>query len=317
MFEVTRATLEQLVKNFRSARSAGNRIPWIWNHDGKAQDRIGDLVDLQIRGQTLVGQLQVLDESAKLSFGNQPGELTFQEVSIEITEHWVDGKGNQYPLAITHVANVLNPVVPNQKPFRRVFANSAVVGNTPSADPQTSEQTELARLVRRLNRMFNTQLPESVKSLRELNARLLLGPTNGADGKVAARSTPTQQFQLDDAGRQAKYQFAQAIDKLIVDNRLTPAEGKELMRTANQYQIYELALLKPYQRLGSAMPNYSIEQLLASEHHSLWTSRFISHALTTITRSARRLACNRMPQVILSTPCNQPSAIPCYTNIPQ
>ena len=139
-WRVTPDTLRRIAGNFARSRAAGNRVPWIVNHDGGAANRIGDVVRLEVRGDTLVARLAVTDRRYAADFG-EPGDTSEHEVSVEVQEPWADGTGQRYPIALTHVANVLNPVVTRQGPAIRVLALS-------SSPPARSRNPVRARLER-------------------------------------------------------------------------------------------------------------------------------------------------------------------------
>ena len=121
-WHVTPTTLRRLCGQFNRYVAAGNTVPWIEDHDGGAGKRIGDVVGLRVDGDTLIARCQVTQKKYALSFGENPGDTSKQEVSVEVYEPWEDGAGNFYPIALTHLANVINPVVTGQKPFKRLLS---------------------------------------------------------------------------------------------------------------------------------------------------------------------------------------------------
>jgi hypothetical protein len=117
---VTPKLLSNLVENFGRFSAAGNRCPWIADHDGGADERYGDVVALRIVGDTLWATHELQEKKYQASFGEQPGDETPQEVSVDVRDNFRDGAGNFYPICLVHVANVVNPVVTNQRGFRRL-----------------------------------------------------------------------------------------------------------------------------------------------------------------------------------------------------
>lgn len=113
-------TLSAIVDNFRRFRANGNRCPLIFDHDGGSEGRIGDVVDLTVDGETLYATCEIHNAKHLSAFGAKPGDLTQHEVSVEVSEPFVDGQGNEYPICLTHLAVCLNPVVPGQGPFKRL-----------------------------------------------------------------------------------------------------------------------------------------------------------------------------------------------------
>jgi hypothetical protein len=112
---VTRQTLLTLAKNFQTATSRGIRIPVIWNHSEDARDTIGDVTQLRAEGGVLYASFWAAHPNDISRLG-----ITNNEVSVELSEDWTDGLGNDYDLMLTHVGVVNLPVVPNQQPFERL-----------------------------------------------------------------------------------------------------------------------------------------------------------------------------------------------------
>ncbi len=108
-------TLRRLVINFQRARDRGVRIPVVWNHSEDARDKIGEVVRLYLAGQTLRARFW-----ATATSDADRMEESASQVSVEVVEDWVDGKGRQYDLFLSHLAIVTHPVVHPQGPVYRL-----------------------------------------------------------------------------------------------------------------------------------------------------------------------------------------------------
>lgn len=113
-WEVTPATLAQIVRNFNLGKERGLDCPVVWNHSQDVRDRTGIVEKLFIRGETLVGQFSLSNPDTESQVINSGG------VSVEIREPFIDGLGNEYDLMLTHLGIVSHPVIPNQGPFKRL-----------------------------------------------------------------------------------------------------------------------------------------------------------------------------------------------------
>lgn len=283
-WNVTHKTLLSLCQQFKRCRSAGNRIPWIEDHEGGAGQRVGDVVGLRISGNDLIARCQVTDRKYRASYG-AAGENTSQEVSVEVQENWMDGAGNVYPIALTHLANVINPVVTGQKPFKRVLslrkpkriirmADETKPGNSVDGEG-TGGNIAFANVVAMLEKYFEVTVPDSVTDEPTLDA-FLAGLITTPGEEVAEEETPAEDVtggdlagiesspmymslkrKLDSATKRLalvekseKDAFHSEVESLVTDNHLTPADGKEIRAEADRCKSYSLSLLKPYRRLA-------------------------------------------------------------------
>ena len=114
-WEVTHDTIQKLVRNFQLAQSRGNKVPVVWNHSRDARDQIGHITKLFARNDTLFAVFWASDPEDIKRLGK-----TVDEVSVEASEDWEDGHGNQYDIIITHLGVVNLPVVTNQGNFKRL-----------------------------------------------------------------------------------------------------------------------------------------------------------------------------------------------------
>ena len=287
-----------LVRQFRRCKRNGVRIPWIWNHEGGAQDRIGDVEDLWIAGKTLYARMSVLDRRQVARFGSRPGDLVRHEVSVEVTDNFVDGAGRRYPLALTHIACVLHPVVPSQGPFRRLTLsaketpmtkeqtkseeNPASEKSTETHDADNATELAVAEVVQLMNDYFAAGISDDVNTVKEL--RLVLktiggdelesdagtesfvdssSPKESADSPLVAslrrQLTETRKqlaVTIDSRRNEQRTIYLAELDRLVSENRITPASRKEIAAVADKTRVYSLSLLTPYRSLPSnALPN--------------------------------------------------------------
>ena len=108
-YDITKALLSQFLAEYTAMRLAGVSVPIMSGHSNDADNTRGNLVDMFIEGDVLVGILEVVGKEAILS-------ATVNDVSIAADENYVDGKGTKYKFPITHIALTPHPVVPGLKP---------------------------------------------------------------------------------------------------------------------------------------------------------------------------------------------------------
>ncbi len=112
-YVVTLERLQEIAKNFAKAIANKLKVPLIWTHDDDPRNRFGDVVGVDIEGDSLYTVLTIPNpsdaERAKLS-----------DVSVEVTPNYVDGRGNRYSEMLTHLAVVTNPAVPGLKSWEAI-----------------------------------------------------------------------------------------------------------------------------------------------------------------------------------------------------
>lgn len=279
---VDRRRLDLLVRNFQKMRNRGVVVPWIYNHDGGADERIGDLVRVWRNGDELFGELEVTEEKHRLSFGNKVGDRIKKEVSIEVTPNFEDGTGKKYSEAITHVAVVNNPVVNNQKPFIRLSngINRKVIQMAEDAKPADAPEkksggsgddaTEMpvADVVGIINEYFGVKLPDGVETVKELKLVLVaasspeepaepepesepaptMDPNNGGDSPMLM-SLKREKAKREAAEKQVvearKAAWRLSLSAGVASGQIEPGEEEELSAIAES-KNYDVDYLKPY-----------------------------------------------------------------------
>ena len=259
-------TLRRLVINFQRARDRGVRVPVVWNHSGDARDKIGEVVRLYLSGETLParfwatgkGDAERIEESAS-------------QVSVEVVEDWVDGKGRQYDLFLSHLAIVTHPVVHPQEPVYRLsmrVSNQSQQGVNPMSEEQVPVDTDIAEepvmemealvasVVELVNQIVDAlgaslrledgstaeNLVERLQSLRD-QAEALAATSDSDDA-----TSPPKRLSIEDHRREET--FNRELDRLIGEGRLLPSERDGLVDAARP-SCFSLALLKPFARLAA------------------------------------------------------------------
>lgn len=127
-WDVTPEVLDTIVAGFQLAQTAGYETPVVMidesavDSDGSANQhidiakfKIGEVTALRREGDRLIADLwtasEINPEVYQLDTKNQ-------KVSVDVRP-WVDGKNNQYPLRLKHLAIVVHPIVGGQGPFVR------------------------------------------------------------------------------------------------------------------------------------------------------------------------------------------------------
>jgi hypothetical protein len=271
---VTRYTLRRLVDNFARARRWGLRVPVVWNHSWDARDKIGEVIGLQLHGDTLWARFWAkdLDDQRRLS-------STANEASVEVRQPWRDGRGELYDIMLVHLAVVQLPVVPNQFPFRelRLFQplTGAIRMSEQAAAATASSVSTHRDLVRALNQLLSRlpgwDLVSEEAPVAEVTRRIEslvndFAQPGSADGDATRETIErlqsevealTRQLQTERAriAEQQRQQFVQVLDRLVADGRISPADRTGLLE-AGEPTGYRLSLLTPFEKLptGSAFP---------------------------------------------------------------
>lgn len=120
--DITPERMGKWVDSFRKMKANGVPCEVNVDHSIKAEDARGQVVDMFIEGDRLIGIHELVgDESIKLA-------ERVHNVSPYIELDYTDGKGNKYGEAITHSAIVQQPVIPGQMPFEALAASIGASG---------------------------------------------------------------------------------------------------------------------------------------------------------------------------------------------
>lgn len=282
LWHVDGAKLREIESNFRRAKANGNTIPVQWGHSDDARDRLGDVLDLEVRGDTLfaIFDSKSPDDAKKLG-------VTANEVSVEVREPWTDGKGNVYPTALTHLAVVNLPVVPNQGPMLRLSLISGgnmstktrrlATGDSEAVDGEGGDNTMISvKEVVAMLKEAGKSLPDEVKTADELKlAWKVLNPSAAPEEKPAEEEAasmsdlPVVQASLirerdalraEVAGFKAQQESAYRgeLEQLVVQGSLLAADRENLLAVGKSTS-WNLSTLEPFKRIkaGSAVKTTS------------------------------------------------------------
>lgn len=111
-FEVTPSTLRNWIRQFRTMKRNGVKVPIPLSHDedGESDKNRGWVNDLFVEGDSLFMTCTLI--------GNDAIETASRsDVSLYSPPTFQDGKGNEYKRPITHVALTTHPVVPGLSDF--------------------------------------------------------------------------------------------------------------------------------------------------------------------------------------------------------
>jgi len=114
---ITRDDLEHWIEQFRLMQEAGVPVPAVKDHSSKIDDKLGDVVDLFIDGDTLYAAVDLIGEEAIKLAGKA-------HVSIFVPSTWRDSEGNEYDSPIAHVGLVATPQVTGQGRFTAIAASN-------------------------------------------------------------------------------------------------------------------------------------------------------------------------------------------------
>lgn len=115
--DVTADRLEIWLSAFQKMRANGVDVEITADHSDSAEAIRGYMVDAFIEDDTLFGILEMRGGK-----GIELAEVV-KNVSVEIEDDFVDGRGEHYGDSIVAVAIGKKPIVQNQKPFERVAAS--------------------------------------------------------------------------------------------------------------------------------------------------------------------------------------------------
>lgn len=301
-WDVTPRLLSQIVENFQAFAANGNRCPWIVDHDGGADERYGDVVSLRIEGDTLWAVCELQEKKYQASFGDEPGDETPQEVSVDVRDNFTDGAKNHYPICLIHVANVVNPVVTNQRGFRRLSFVSKGRQMAKAKDDGTDAGADTFSIdeVKKMLADAGYALPEIAKTKESVMASFMAltgGETSDEpvdesgipalpmDGNMASlegANPRVLRMMLSKAGKQlslankekaaieaartadAKAAYETEVETLLTDNKINPADKPELIQ-AGKDSGWRLSLLSSHKRLpGNATPQTPTSRQLSA-----------------------------------------------------
>lgn len=296
---VTPATLRRIVINFQRARSRGIRIPVVWNHSRDARDKLGEIVRLYVSGPTLRARFWAAGEGNVVRLENAASE-----VSVEVAEGWLDGRGRRYDLFLTHLAIVNHPVVSRQGPLVRlslsqwkhelepskgaVCMTQAVSGET-QVDLDLAEPSEIVEAINQIVSALgiswtlakDTTLATLAQRLRELRDQVDALVGADLDPSVVAASLEdstaeelrerlaqtSRQLALERRRSQEERatQFEAAVHRLIGEGKLAVADKPALLETGRSVN-YALSLLAPFERIarGAVVPIQSQSRRFAT-----------------------------------------------------
>ncbi len=303
-WDVTPKLLSMLVENFNRFAANGNRCPWIIDHDGGAEERYGDVVALRVDDETLWATHELQEKKYQASFGEQPGDETPQEVSVDVRDNFKDGAGNFYPVCLIHVANVVNPVVTNQRGFRRLSLVSKGRQMAKAAADTGSENADTFSIdeVKKMLADAGYAVPDIATTKESVMASFmaLTGseggedpaaddtsgipplPTDGNMASLDAASPRTLKMWVKQSARQlsivnkekaaieaaraadAKAAFESDVETLLAENKITPADKPELIESGKS-SGWKLSMLAPFKRLqGNATPQDPLSRRLSA-----------------------------------------------------
>lgn len=277
-WNVTPETLASLRTNFYRFAASGQTVPLIVGHDA-ILDRPGRVVDLTIDGDTLYARCEIDHKKYQLSFGCQPGDESPYEVSIEAWESFLASDGETYAPCLTHVAIVNQPVVGNQKPFKRLSQISKSKGRKRMAAEKETDDGEGAGgesftvdEVKKLLTDAGFAMPDIATTKEAVMAAFLalVGPAAAEPAademETQMAATPIGQLSMVQRGRvvdalrkklsainaaqtaNAKAAFEAGVKELLDGNRITPAMGESLTQ-AGGVAAWQLSMLAPFRQL--------------------------------------------------------------------
>ena len=213
-FNIDGALLDTFVASFGKMKAAGVKVPLPAGHTTKAEANQGWVEDIFREGDSLVATIEAVGQDAIAMAARN-------DVSIGATKDFVDGKGNAYPWAITHVALTPVPVVPGMSGFVQIAASQD--GGEPIKAP-------VYRPAQEKRAMDFTKIALAMgiaaTALTEANATdLIVGHFDKLKAEAKpkdAQPVPPMVLSLATENRQAK------IDRLLSGGKISKAVGDDL-----------------------------------------------------------------------------------------
>ena len=290
-WDVTLQLLRRLVQNFQLAQQMGVRVPVVWNHSNDARDKIGEVVRLYLTGETLRARFwaAVPEDIRRLNLTSDEASVEVAEpwtdgagrrydlflTHVAIVNHpVVTDQGPIYRLQLEYPRRSENP---GDEPMNESGANS-----TAADAAQDEEMLDVDAIVAIINEMVDAlgtsyRLPDGTDSsnllerLRALRDQIdaVVSEDTSPDTATAEEDikvSASLQQQLDHVtrqlanerrqmGQEREHAFAGAVDRLIGEGRLTPADKESLLEAARPAG-YSLSLLSPFERMpaGAVVP---------------------------------------------------------------
>lgn len=108
--------LNHWATTFHKMAEAGIKIPVPKDHSMKAEDSMGNVVDMFVEGDSLIGVLEMIGQDA-ITMALRNG------VSLYSPADWQDGKGNTFARPVVHVALTPYPVIPGLGEWEAISAS--------------------------------------------------------------------------------------------------------------------------------------------------------------------------------------------------
>lgn len=309
---VDRQYMDRLAHNFRQMKSMGIGVPVTQDHSKKAKDACGELVDVFVRGNRLIG-VHAIDEGAE--------ELTTKSgigTSVEINRNYVTTGRHRLGPALTANSIVQHPVVNHQHDFVKVAASresgesvdiDAAVLLLSEADEPSNEPgaSKMKALIKFLNEKFELSIDDDADEAAVLSAveglqASLVATAEEAKKADEAKDTTikTLEASLADA-KPATIEMSatelllstDALDmrlaSLVEKGKITPAVSKALkpqLQTALMLSVTEGDEPKPrYREVLDALSLNDIV-VLGEKTDSQTLSRVVPDAAETVTTEA-------------------------------
>lgn len=203
-FEVTPAHLTHWADTFDHMNKAGVKVPVPSTHAGaKDPDKNrGWVTDMFVEGDSLMGVIEAIGDDGIAA-------ISRADVSIEITDKLIDGKGTTYTSPITHVALVTDPVIPGLKEFVPLAASRGT----------TMDWSKLKKALR---------FADSVELNDDTAADLITKMVDELRTQAAAAKSPEKKTVDPTVLSLSRELRTTRIDSLVTANKITPAVAKEL-----------------------------------------------------------------------------------------
>jgi hypothetical protein len=130
-YDVTPERLQNWVTQFEAMKKAGVKVPVPTGHNSDTAGNNGWVDKLEVDGDRLVAEMSIADDKKDI--------VQRADVSIFAPEEVVDGEGNVYPGAISHVAMVSEPLVSKLGDFQPIAASRIPVYSTNSSSQILAE----------------------------------------------------------------------------------------------------------------------------------------------------------------------------------
>ena len=231
---VTPDRMDVWVASFNKMRENGRGVEAVKDHSFKAEDKVGDVVDMYREGDTLYAVHEFIGDDA-INLAQR-----VNTVSPWIEPNFKDGR-NEYGESIVHSAIVQQPVIDSQQPFKAMAASLSGTNASPLIKTNGASKMDLTELRTVLGAGDELTEDNAIKMVRD---RITNAESEKTSASTKAQEAEAKVLQLESKLTEAaaKHKTApdadtlemqaevagERFDALAEQGRVTPAVAASL-----------------------------------------------------------------------------------------